>query len=210
METYRVSFLQLLKLVMIPVDVCLERGENPGRLRGHFMYWYWKSNIEIIQEGPEPLPRCDHCGMHMLAARMIRHRRMSRRNNATEMHLGWRDVEMAKRCEEMDFILYGREGGKLVEKVVTFKYLGWPLDQTDDGWLLVRLDIKRERKVWGRLGKILRREGPVPRVLEMFCRVVIQVVILFGLDTWVLLAATERTVEGTHTGFLRHITGKRM
>ena len=35
-----------------------------------------------------------------------------------------------------------------------------------------------------------------------------QAVILFVSDTWILSAAMERTVEGTHTGFLRKILGK--
>ena len=42
----------------------------------------------------------------------------------------------------------------------------------------------------------------------MFYRVVIQAVLLFGDETWVLSAAMERKVEGTHTGFLWKITGK--
>ena len=44
--------------------------------------------------------------------------------------------------------------------------------------------------------------------MEILYRVVTQVVILFGFKTWVLSAAMERLVEGTHTGFLRQITGK--
>ena len=43
----------------------------------------------------------------------------------------------------------------------------------------------------------------------MFYRAVTQAVLLFGSYTWVLSGATERTMEGTHTRFLRHITGKR-
>ena len=39
-------------------------------------------------------------------------------------------------------------------------------------------------------------------------RKVTQVVLLFGSDTWLLLEAMDRTVEGTHTRFMRHITGK--
>ena len=34
-------------------------------------------------------------------------------------------------------------------------------------------------------------------------------ILLYGLETWVLLVAMDRMLEGTHTGFLRHITGKR-
>ena len=39
---------------------------------------------------------------------------------------------MDNRCEKIEFRLYGREGGVLVEVVTQFEYLGRPLDQTDD------------------------------------------------------------------------------
>ena len=39
-------------------------------------------------------------------------------------------------------------------------------------------------------------------------RAVIQAVLLFGAETWVLLAEIELKVDGTHTGFLWQITGK--
>ena len=42
----------------------------------------------------------------------------------------------------------------------------------------------------------------------MFYKAVAQAVLLFGYDTWVILAAMERNVEVTHTGFLIQITGK--
>ena len=45
---------------------------------------------------------------------------------------------------------------------------------------------------------MLRREGSDPKLAAIFYTVVTQVVLLFGLDTWVQLAAMERTVEGTH------------
>ena len=41
-------------------------------------------------------------------------------------------------------------------------------------------------------------------------RAVTQAVLLFGSETLVLFMAMERTVEGTHTGFLRQITDKRV
>ena len=39
---------------------------------------------------------------------------------------------MAVMCGEMEFNLDGEEGDKRVENVPTFRYLGRPLDQTDD------------------------------------------------------------------------------
>ena len=43
----------------------------------------------------------------------------------------------------------------------------------------------------------------------MFYRAVEQAVLLFGSETWVLLASMERKVEGTHTCFLQNITGEK-
>ena len=55
--------------------------------------------------------------------------------------------------------MYRREGGALVEGVEQLKYLGQTLDQTYDNWLDILWNINRARKVWGRLSKILQREG---------------------------------------------------
>ena len=57
---------------------------------------------------------------------------------------------------------------------------------------------------------MLKSKGADPKVAVIFYRAVTQEVILFGLYTWFLLVEMERTVEGTHTGFLRHIMGERV
>ena len=49
----------------------------------------------------------------------------------------------------MEFILYRREVDALVEGVSNFKFMGQPLDQTNDDWLAVRRNIKRAQRVWG-------------------------------------------------------------
>ena len=117
---------------------------------------------------------------------------------------------MSARCDKIDFILYREEEVELVKVVPNFKYMGRPLDQADDDWPEVWKKIMRSRSVWGRLGMIIRREGPDPKVSSRFYRAVIKAVLLFGVETWVLFMAMEQKVEGTHTGFLRKITGKRV
>ena len=37
----------------------------------------------------------------------------------------------------------------------------------------------------------------------------VQAVLLFGLETWVLLAAMSKNLEGVHVGLLRQVTGKK-
>ena len=102
----------------------------------------------------------------------------------------------------MEFNLYGEEGYERGENVPTFRYLGQTLDQTDDDLPAVRRNIMRERLVWGRLGKILRREGADPKVLASFFRAAVQAILLYGSETWALLASMAKSIEGTHTEFL--------
>ena len=64
---------------------------------------------------------------------------------------------MAEKCMDMESSLYGREGGDLVEGVATFKYMGRPLDQTDDGCPEVIRNINQAHKVWKKLEELLRR-----------------------------------------------------
>ena len=54
-DIYMVSFPRVLKLAACPVDGCMARTHNPGRLREHFMYCHWKVKVAILQGGLEPL-----------------------------------------------------------------------------------------------------------------------------------------------------------
>ena len=82
----------------------------------------------------------------------------------------------------------------MVEGVATFKYLGKPIDQTNDDWTAVRRNIMRTISFWGRLETLLRWEGVEPMMLEMFYKAVAQVVLIFGYETWVISGAMERRV----------------
>ena len=70
-----------------------------------------------------------------------------------------------------------------MDGVANFKYLGRPLDQTVNDWPAVRLNFRWAHRVWGRLGKLLRREGEEPKVAAMFYREVTQAVLIFVLET---------------------------
>ena len=63
-ETYMVSFPRVLKSVACLVGRCPVRAHKPGRIRENFIYLHLKAQIAILQEGPAPLPPCNHCGIH--------------------------------------------------------------------------------------------------------------------------------------------------
>ena len=51
------------------------------------------------------------------------------------------------------------------------------------------------------------QEGADNFVLDIFYREVVQAVLLFRSETWVLSAAMAKRLEGFHVGFLRQVTG---
>ena len=94
----------------------------------------------------------------------------------------------------MEFNLDGEEGDERVENVMTFRYLGRPLDQTNDYWTDVQQNIIHAKLFWGRLGTLLQREGVYPKVLASFYRAVVQAILLYGSETWILLASMAESI----------------
>ena len=74
----------VLKSVECPVEGCPEWASTLGILREHFMYRHCKLKVAIIQEGPEPLPRCDQFRMHIPRSRVCKNRQTDKCNKATE------------------------------------------------------------------------------------------------------------------------------
>ena len=62
----------------------------------------------------------------------------------------------------------------------------------DEDWPAVAGNLVKSRKSWGRLARILSREGVDKRVSGTFFKAVVQQVLLFGAETWVLTPRIER------------------
>ena len=65
-----------------------------------------------------------------------------------------------KESTERSFEAYGEP----FENVMTFKYLGRLMTAGDGDWPSVLGNLQRARKSWGRLSRILIREGADPKV----------------------------------------------
>ena len=60
----------------------------------------------------------------------------------------------------MAFEVYGKQ----IESVPRFTYLGRVMTAGDDDWPAVAGNLEKARKIWGRLHRILSREGATPRI----------------------------------------------
>ena len=70
--------------------------------------------------------------------------------------------------------------------VTYFQYLGRVNSAADNDWPAVVRKLSLARAVWNRMTRILSREGAALRVSGLFFKAVVQAVLLFGLETWVV------------------------
>ena len=89
---------------------------------------------------------------------------------------------------EMAFEVYWKQ----IEAVPRFTYLGRVMTAGDDDWSAVAGNLAKARKSCGRLQGVLRREGATPRISGNVFKAVVQQVLLFGAETWVLQSSSWR------------------
>jgi hypothetical protein len=106
---------------------------------------------------------------------------------------------------ECDFTAYGRK----LSRVEHFKYLGRILAMDDGDVPAMRQNLKRARAQWGRLQKVLAKEGVPGPVAGMFYQAVVAAVLLYGSETWVLPPSALQALDGFHVEAARRLTGMR-
>ena len=82
--------------------------------------------------------------------------------------------------------------------VQIYQYLGRLLACNDNDWPAIQTQLKKARSRWGSLSRILVREGATPRVSGMFYKAVVQAVLLYGCESWVLTDKVWKVLESFH------------
>ena len=75
---------------------------------------------------------------------------------------------------------------RTLDTVTPFKYLGCILTALDDDFPEVVVGLWKAWKSWARLLRIMVREGASNRVPGMLFNVVVQAVMILGVETWVI------------------------
>ena len=90
------------------------------------------------------------------------------------------------------------EYGMTLISVTSFKYLGRILLSPDDDWPLAEQNIRQAQGKWEKMVNILGSEGADKRTAGIFYVAVVQAVILFWSETWVLTHFQENSLSGFH------------
>ena len=172
-------------------------------MRMHFFNRHVRDIVIILEEGNLPYPRCPQCNI------LVPWRALNGRHHATAQCAKGAERKRRQIAEaelrdstERAFEVYG----KLLETVLAFKYLGQVMTAGDDELPAVAGNLLKARKSWGHLLRILIREGADARVSGNFSKAVVQAVLLFRAETWVLTPRMERALESFQHGAVRRIT----
>ena len=171
----------------------------------HFCSRHVRDIVIILEEGDLPHPRFSQCDMLVpwQALNGKRHNTAMCRSGVERERRRMADTEL-RESTEMAFEAYGKQ----LEAVPSFKYLGRIMTAGDDDWLAVVGNLGKARKSWGRLTRILSREGADKRISGKFFKEVVQQVLLFGAETWVLTPRIERALDSFMHGDAQRITGR--
>jgi hypothetical protein len=95
---------------------------------------------------------------------------------------------------QQQFTAYGEE----LNRVDIFKYLGRLMSMDDNDRPAIRGNLKKARRCWARVSRVLRAENAPPRVSSSFYRATVQAVLLYGSETWTITQSMMRVLEGFH------------
>ena len=159
--------------------------------------WYWRR--ETILRPQWPL--CDMLVMWRYLNGL--HKSTSYCKKGVEHKKRRLTEEEARAVTSRAFSAYGRP----VEMVPSLKYLGRVLSTADDDWLEVVQNLAKARTVWQRISRILSMEEARPWVSGFFFKAVVQLVLIFSAERWVVTRAWDRSWRVSNTIWNRYWRG---
>ena len=95
-----------------------------------------------------------------------------------------------------------------LDTITSFRYLGRVISVADNNWTAVDRNFSKERDMWRKMASILSREGEEPWVSGFFFKAVVQAVLIFGAETWVVTPRMGRFLWEFQEQMARRLTGR--
>jgi hypothetical protein len=137
------------------VPHCICKASTKWALRWHFLFRHPKDLVVLPSEGTVPFPRCKRCEMQTKAGTLYRkHQRTWLCREGWERKKQHVAAEAARIALARTFMAYGED----LERVEVFIYLGRLLRYDDNDSQAMRLNLKKARKSWAWVSRVLRAE----------------------------------------------------
>ena len=98
--------------------------------------------------------------------------------------------------------------GTPIAPVTSLKYIGRVLLAADNDWPVVVRNLRKARQKWAWLTRVLIREGADAWTSCQIYLTVVQLVLLYGSETWVMKPHIGRVLVRFHHRVERRMTGR--
>ena len=92
-----------------------------------------------------------------------------------------------------------------LEPATAFPYLGFTVAFNNSNWAAVYQNIRKARNWWDMVEKLLKSTGATVRVQVIIYKALVQTVLLYGKESWVVTGAMLKLLEGFHHWVARRI-----
>lgn len=185
-----------------PVLNCPGTAATRAGLRKHFKHRHPQSVLEFAGEQERGI--CPDCGLSIATAQMNRHRDSASCKNHQKRTRRLEGIRQTLEATERRFTV----GGTTLKVAEVFKYLGKPTPPYCTDITAVQYNIKRARSKWAMLRSILVSQNMPPTIASIFYKAVVQAVLLYGSETWVLTKRTLGMLQTFHNRIARQLTGR--
>ena len=205
-ETPNIYEIDVIKNIMTECP-CLKKcpfeTDSCMSMRKHFRSRHIDDIIIIRQEGL--LPQCVECGLFQKNVNSSQHLNSEECKKYAAIKRNTYLDKCNANAENVCFNINGEE----IKKVNQFKYLGRILSNKDDDMIAIEKQLMKAKMTWGRIGKIIkRRTNSNPKIMSIFYKVIIQSVLLYGSESWVLTDRMQTRLNSFHHRCARYITGR--
>ena len=120
----------------------------------------WGNSIRILEDHPNPLPRCERCGSQVTMLQI---------NNRPYLLENYKQGEdrcirrkTLQRCFEASRVLL-HINKETLPPSEAFPYLGWKIAYNNSDWVAVYLNLRTSWRRWGMIVRVLERTGATVR-----------------------------------------------
>ena len=166
----------------------------------HFAWRHPAATLIIKEDGA--LERCQECGIFTKTPG--RHPRTETCRKLRKRRENERLQDLQALAEETKFKVEGEE----IERVREFRYLGRVLREDDDDTICIDEQIRRARKRWQSVARILKRDGANAKTMGKFYLAIVQAVLLYGAESWTITERNMDKLRRFHWRAARYMSGR--
>ena len=173
-------------------------GRDKFGIYRHFCLRHPEADIIIEEDGE--LPKCDLCGMR--TKDIPKHVKSTICQKARKRRGFEMKQDLQAEADGVKFWVNGKE----LDRVREFRYLGRILCDNDSDTKCIKDNLNRARARWNSVAKILKREGASAVCMGKFYLAIVQSVLLYGADSWVVTKRDWRILRSFHRRAVRYMT----